>query len=157
MMLFGIKTSLPGRTSVATKRDGFSLTEVVLAIGLVMFAGVVILSLLPLGLNSLQDSSRQIVETQIFKTVEAEISATSFEALADYQTIRFPMYFSHEGIEMDSKDDSVFTVRCTAPVAEAGGEAKLMTVSIGYRQDPIQTNAPGRISRRTFLLVDRGN
>jgi uncharacterized protein (TIGR02598 family) len=129
---------------------------VVLAIGLVMFSAVVILSLLPIGLNSLQDSSRQIVETQIFKAIEAEMSATSYDKLEDYQASRFPMYFSPEGVEMSGGEDAPFTVRCGSPVVETGGEAKRVTVSIGYHQDPIQTNARGKISKRTFLLVDRG-
>ncbi|MFZ4681140.1 MAG: hypothetical protein ACOYMS_01455 [Terrimicrobiaceae bacterium] len=144
----------PGRLAGALK--GFSLVEVVLAIGLVMFAALVIFSLMPVGLFSLQEANRQIVETEIFNTVGAELVSTPFDRLTNYQTTRFPIYFNNEGIEVAADTNSPFIVRGSAPVAEPGGELNRVTISIGYRRDPAQTNANSKVSKRTFLLVNRG-
>lgn len=137
-------------------RAGFSLVEVVLAIGLVTFAMLVIFSLLPVGLFSLQESNRQIVETEIFNTVGAELSSTPFDQLTNYQTTRFPIYFNNEGTEVSSSNNAIFYVRCNAPVAESNAELNRVTVLIGYRRDPAQTNTTAKASKRTFLLVNRG-
>lgn len=144
----------------------FSLIEVALAIGLVMFAALVIFSLLPVGLASLQSANRQIVETEVFNTIGAELASTPFmdkngnDTLAQYVQDRFPAYFDVEGIEIkktannDPAADAIFTVRAGAPVTEAGGnELKRVTVSIGYNQDPADTGANASV--RTFLLVNR--
>ena len=62
-------------------KNAFSLVEVILAIGITMFAGLVIFSLLPAGLSSLQDTGMQIVKTEIFRTIEAELSSTPYGEL----------------------------------------------------------------------------
>lgn len=142
----GLQRSLPG----------FSLVEVILAIGLTTFAALVVFSLLPVGLLSLQDTNRQIVETEVFNTVGAELASTPFDKLTNYQTTRFPVYFSNDGVEVATGAESSFTVRCSSPEIEPGGELNRVTVSIGYRRDPDQTNGSGRISKRAFLLVNRG-
>lgn len=145
-----------GRCGLLLSRGGFSLVEVILAIGLTTFAALVVFSLLPVGLLSLQDTNRQIVETEVFNTIGAELASTPFEKLTNYQAARFPVYFSNDGVEVPSGTESTFTVRCSPPVAEPGGELNRVTISIGYQRDPDQTNGSGRISKRAFLLVNRG-
>jgi uncharacterized protein (TIGR02598 family) len=143
-------------SSILGTLKGFSLVEVVLSIGLVMFAALVIFSLMPVGLFSLQEANRQIVETEIFNTVGAELISTPFDRLTNYQATRFPIYFNNEGIEVSADSNSPFIVRGDPPVAEPGGELNRVTISIGYRRDPAQTNANSKVSTRTFLLVNRG-
>lgn len=138
------------------RREGFSLVEVVLAIGLVTFAMLVIFSLLPVGLFSLQESNRQIVETEIFNTVGAELSSTPFDQLTNYQTTRFPIYFNNEGTEISTSNNAIFIVRCNAPVVESNTELNRVTVLVGYRRDPALTNTTAKASKRSFLLVNRG-
>ena len=52
--------------------SGFSLVEVVLAIGIASFSLLVIFSLMGSGVSTLQSSSNQIVETEIFNKIGAE-------------------------------------------------------------------------------------
>lgn len=127
-----------------------------MAIGLVTFALLVIFSLMPAGLGALQEANRQIVETEIFNTVGAELGSTPFSQLDAYATDRFPLYFDNEGIAVTAEEDATFFVRCTLAAPELGaGEMRRATVAVGYRRDP---NAGGvKPSRRTFLLVNRGN
>lgn len=150
---------MPSRNSCPSRgKSGFSLIEVLLAIGLVTFSMLVIFSLMPAGLATLQEANRQIVETEIYNTLGAELASTPFDNLTNYQTTRFPAYFDNEGNETDASGDPVFTVRCDLADPELGdGELYRASVLIGYRRDPGQTNASGpKPSKRTFLLVNRG-
>jgi uncharacterized protein (TIGR02598 family) len=139
----------------ARQRRAFSLLEVILAIGLVTFSGLVIFALLPVGLSSLRDAGRQIVETEIFRTIGAEAAATAYSQLDDYQASRFPLYFDNEGLEVSSAADATFIVRCDPPVVEPGGETTRLTVKIGYNRDPGAISTSGRIAKWSFLLVNR--
>ncbi|CAN5758044.1 hypothetical protein BH09VER1_BH09VER1_12860 [soil metagenome] len=154
---FRDSSSVPREMRDVRGGKGFSLVEVVLAIGLVTFAMLVIFSLLPVGLFSLQESNRQIVETEIFNTVGAELSSTPFDQLTNYQTTNFPMYFNNEGTKVSTTNDAIFYVRCSTPLVESNTELSRVSVSVGYRRDPAQTNTTARFSKRTFLLVNRGN
>lgn len=146
-----------GGSVCAGGRSAFSLVEVVLAIGLVTFAMLVIFSLMPVGLFSLQESNRQIVETEIFNTVGAELSSTPFDQVTNYMTQRFPMYFNNEGTEQSVSNNAVFIARCAAAaVPESNTQLNRVVVSIGYRRDPAVTNAGTKVSRRAFLLVNKG-
>ena len=147
-----------GHPRSETFRKGFSLVEVVLAIGLMMFALLVIFSLIPTGLGVLHDASRQIVETEIFNTVGAELAATPFTNMDAYQASNALQYFDVEGQKVAS-DKAVFLVRCDLAAAEfvtadnTNGELRRATVRIGFHQDPTNAQKP---TRRTILLGNRG-
>lgn len=134
------------------------MVEVVLAIGLMMFALLVIFSLIPTGLGVLHDAGRQIVETEIFNTVGAELAATPFTNMDGYQSSNALTYFDVEGQRVEA-DQAVFHVRCDLGPAEfvtadsTNGELRRATVRIGFRQDPTNAQKP---SRRTILLGNRG-
>jgi uncharacterized protein (TIGR02598 family) len=139
-------------------RRGFSLVEVVLAIGLMMFALLVIFSLIPTGLGVLHDAGRQVVETEIFNAVGAELAATPFTNMDGYQSSNALVYYDVEGRKV-AADRAVFHVRCDLAAAEfvtaenPAGELRRATVRIGFRQDPTNAQKP---ARRTILLGNRG-
>lgn len=144
--------------SPAAPRRAFSLVEVLMAIGLVTFALLVIFSLMPAGLAALQGANRQIVETEIFNTIGAELASTPFQTLDDYvknANKRFPVYFDNEGIEVPANSPDkpwIFVVNCNLADPEAGNaELRRATVSIGYKRE-----SDPKPSKRTFLLVNRG-
>jgi uncharacterized protein (TIGR02598 family) len=133
-------------------RRGFTLVEIVLAIGLVAFGLVVVISLLPVGLGSMSDSSRQIVETEIFSTVGAELNSTKFDELENYAASRFPVYFDNEGAEVAAGTTAVYTARCRFSPPENSGQLRRVTVLIGFHTDPSGGNA-GNTAERPFLMV----
>ena len=152
---------LPPEESDQTARRGnhfknaFSLVEVILAIGITMFAGLVIFSLLPAGLSSLQDTGMQIVKTEIFRTIEAELSSTPYGELENHQKARFPIYFDNEGLEVSNASNAIFTVRCEIPTLESEGDLSRMVVKIGHLQDPEQAGSSKKISKRGFLIANK--
>lgn len=143
-------------------RSGFSLIEVLLAIGLVTFVLLVIFSLMPTGIATLQSASRQIVETEIYNAYGAELAATPFSQLTNYVNgTNFPAYFDNEGNKTDS-GKAVFTVRCSlegfgSTNAGLNSELSRAIMRVGYHYDPAGANDGGsKVSRRAFILVNSG-
>ena len=104
---------------------GFSLVEVTLAMGIASFALLVIFSMLPTGLATMQDAGRQIAETEIFNRIGSELTSTALydaplpttDVLSNYVSganKRFPVFFDAEGNEVPAASPSiVYTVQCT--------------------------------------------
>ena len=63
------------------KFKAFSLVEVVIAIGIVSFAVVAILGLIPAGLNTLKDSNGETVRAQIVRSIAASALTANFSSL----------------------------------------------------------------------------
>ncbi len=150
----------PHLSLALARTRAFSLVEVVLAIGLATFALLVIFSLMPAGLRSLQEANRQIVETEIFNSLGAELASTKFEEINSYLASRFqqPLYYDNEGLEVSTADEASFFVIGEAYDPEGAGELRRVTVSIGFQRAPVgisSSRAP-HTTRRTFLLADRG-
>ena len=73
---------------------GFSLVEVVIAIGILSFAMVPLLGMLPTGLNTFRNSIDRSVSTQIAQQILNEARQTDFTNLPSLQGNR---YFTDEG------------------------------------------------------------
>jgi len=99
--------------------SGFSLVEVVLAIGVVAFAFVAIFSLLPVGMGVFREAMDTSVSAQIVQRVVSDATETEFDSLidpaknggavsGDYYAL--PMrYFDDQGTEVKVSDPSTPT------------------------------------------------
>ena len=65
-------------TSPHYRNQGFTLVEVVLALGVATFAMLPILALMPIGLQTLQDSSNETVTAGIAQQIRGELQQISF-------------------------------------------------------------------------------
>jgi uncharacterized protein (TIGR02598 family) len=157
----GLLSPSPVKQLLRQKR-GFSLVEVVIAIGLSTFALLVMFSLLPVGLNTLQDANRQIMETEIFNTIGAELNATKYDSLDDYVGPELSpnyRYYDIEGQEMDSDTGAVFFVKCKITTAVPGDETRRVRVFISFQKnikDPDWNEDGPYVKERAFLLANRG-
>lgn len=61
--------------------SGFSLVEVIMAIGIVSFSVLAVLGLMPVGLSTLREATDSTVESQIVQRMASESWLTSFSAL----------------------------------------------------------------------------
>lgn len=80
--------------------DGFSLVEIVLAIGITSFALIATLGLLPVGLNSLQESTIQTAAANIANQLRGELQQISFNTNSSFNVHTLastPYYFTKEG------------------------------------------------------------
>ena len=94
----------PARTHPASAK-GFSLVEVVLAIGVVAFAFLAIFSLLPVGLGVFREAMDTSVSAQIVQRVVGDATETEFEQLIANPTsgnyYALPVrYFDAQGTEV---------------------------------------------------------
>jgi len=95
------------------RRAAFSLVEVVLSLGIVSFAFVGLLGLLPIGLNTFNNSIDATVESQIAQGVLAEVKQAKFSQLstlnagsASVMTPTPGFYFDDQGKPVTSNPTS---------------------------------------------------
>jgi len=113
------------RDSFSQKKRGFSLVEVTIALGLVSFAVITIMGLLPTGLSTLRQAMNQTVEAQIVRTIGAQ------SVIAPFTNLASRTYFDEEGLPTDSTD-AYYTVDVTTqpPVFPGVANAGVLTNSL---------------------------
>lgn len=90
--------------AIRSKLCGFSLVEVVLAIGITSFALLVTLGLLPVGLNTLHESNMQTAVANISQNIRGELQQISFNQnssfnIQDLNSTTY--YFTKDGVKCD--------------------------------------------------------
>lgn len=138
----------------------FSLVEVSIAVGLLAFAMVVVLSLLPVGLSTYRDAYQSTTETDALRALGAELAATPYTDLDAFVLSRFPLYIDERGQEVPESGSVVFTVDCRLSAPEWGGQLRRARLLIGRNLDvtTLSDSNPAMkdITQRTFLLINRG-
>lgn len=119
----------------------FSLVEVVLALGVVSFAMVSILGLIPVGLSTYRNAMNLSVEAGIAQRLVADVQRADFQNLgsADFT-------FDDQGIEVTA-DKAIFTAHVDTPqpvsagnIIQSGAPARTVLIKISNRQNPGVTN-----------------
>lgn len=82
---------------------GFSLIEVTLSVGIAAFGVLSVVGLLPVGLSTLRDSTKQMLEAEILKGVAAEWAVGNTS-----NTIDSTSWFDAEGQQVQSEDGAYF-------------------------------------------------
>lgn len=127
-----------GLKIAAVRESGFSLVEFVLAIGVVAFAFVGLLGLLPVGLTTFGAALDTSVRSQIVQRFVSDAEQTDFDTLKS-QTAPLVRYFDDEGSEKD-KSTSVYTASMTVnPVTalpKSATSKNLLTLTIKIAKDP---------------------
>ncbi len=103
---------LPPRKKRAVLRAGFSLIEVVLALGIVSFAFLPMLGLLPLGLSAFQKAIDTTVISQIVQKIGNEAQQSDFDGIQTATPDKF-RYFDDQGTEVnaDAKANAIYQAR----------------------------------------------
>lgn len=129
-----------------SRRKAFSLVEVTLALGLVSFAFVAILGLLPTGLTSLRESMNQTVEAQILRSISSQCVVSDFNHLSTNG-----LYFNDEGLPATAAT-SFFSVKVTTntPIYPGSTRGENLGESITtLRVEMVSKPSPDAISGRT--------
>jgi uncharacterized protein (TIGR02598 family) len=77
-------------------KNGFSLVEVTIALGLATFAVISVMGLLPVGLNTLRQSADDMAISKITQEISSELLLTPFQQLSNY-VANGPRYFDSMG------------------------------------------------------------
>lgn len=98
------RTSSHGIGRMRDRERGFSLIEVVMAIGIISFSMVAVMGLIPVGLTTMQQATDDNMVAQIAKQVSGEVLLTPFSQLrTKYSPTNF--YFDDQGIKEDPASD----------------------------------------------------
>jgi uncharacterized protein (TIGR02598 family) len=144
----------------ATSSPGFSLIEVVLALGIVSFAFVGLLGLMPVGLDTLRKAIDTSAQSQIAQQISAEIQRAPFSDISDASFVqrRFPMHFDDQGLPVPSGDpNELYKVDARTPYSPSLPGST--TASLGLLVVPLLvTNASKPAEPQSFsvLIADSG-
>lgn len=153
MFLLQENTSRQGLSARSRLTRAFTLVESVMAIGIVSFAMVSILGLIPVGLGTFRKAMNLTVETTILQAVSGELLRTDY---ANVKATNF--YFDQEGVRVagSSSTDRLYTAEIGNPAnLDSGGlissdAAKTVPIKISNRSHPDTTNS-------YFVVVPRSN
>ena len=117
--------------------SGFSLVEVVIALGIVATVMVALLALLPLGMDALRESADLTVQSRIAQDLIGDIQQADWDSLDRYRNeLR---YYDGEGTTLET----------------AGSGQRLYSAKIEFPDTPI--NLPGlaqnRYTRKVVIKV----
>lgn len=138
------------------RKRGFSLVEVTMALGLVSFAVVTIMGLLPTGLSVLRQAMNQTIEAQIVRTVGAA------SVIAPFTNLSGKTYFDDEGLPLTSSANACYTVSVTTtnPVFPGSVNAGVLTNSLTALKIQIVASpnpaAPGKTNFYSLQVANAG-
>lgn len=123
-----------GRCIVASR--GFSLIEVVIAMGIFVFAVVPVIGLVSSGMKNMRQSMDDSIKADILKNVVAQIQATPYTNITASN-----YYFTDQGVLLDSSNSSCLFVASTtisdppALVATSTNIARLLNITVRHCLD----------------------
>ena len=130
----------------AVRRTGFSLVELVLAIGIVSFAFLSLFALLPAGLTIFRQSMDTTIGSQIVHRIINEAQQTDYPTLIAVPASE--RYFDDQGNEVETIADSIYTVEITVtapttlPNASTPDSTSLATMVVKFANNPGHRSAP---------------
>jgi uncharacterized protein (TIGR02598 family) len=131
-------------------RGGFSLVEVTLALGLVGFAVIAVLGLLPTGLTTMRQSMDQTVEAQIVQSIASQ------SVIANFTNLTGVSYFDDEGQPTRSSDGARYTVTVTTNAPGFPGDANTVRINESLTTLDIEIISRGETNRHTLKVANSG-
>ena len=138
---------------------GFSLIEVVIAIGIIAFAFIAIIGLIPTGLSSIKGSMQTSVMSRIAQKVISDAEQSDFTTLAGLMSST--NYFDVEGNPLPSSSNSLYWANLTTlsnavlPGSPTNSNLYQITISVAYNPSGIAvTNwvaPPSGVIVKTFV------
>jgi len=143
------------KTYPSTARRGFSLVEVVVALGLMSFVLVGLVGLMPIGLNTIRDARNDSLRAEIIKSVANTAQQTDFSLLGTLNGTKYQ--FDNSGMlsSTDALYEAVLSTglvgvpSSTSPVTLRG----LASVTIAIHRLP---NTNSEASTHVVFIPDNG-
>ena len=136
---------------------GFSLVEIALAIGIVAFAMIGLLAMMPAGLKAAGDAAAQTAQSHIVMTISSDLSMLPFSEVDDY--VDGTRYYDIEG-RPATEAEAAFVVKMTKlpPAYPDSGELaaiedRMVRVTVVCRR---KGEPEERAKRVTISVVNNG-
>ena len=140
-----------------TRRSAFSLIEVVLAIGIIAFAFVSIVGLVPVGLATLNRAIDSTVTSQIVQQLVTEAQQMSYTNLSNFSGGR---NFDSEGVETSNNTDFVYQAYIYPPTKQFLSNSYVNTLRIEVSKNlsvsEQKVKNPAAVKSFTFMVADTG-
>jgi uncharacterized protein (TIGR02598 family) len=147
----------PRRSKNSSRQSGgFSLIEIVIAIGLAAFAIVGLIGLMPQGLTTLKQSRSDSLRAEILKSVANTAKQTDFSLISSLNGTNF--YFDADGVLVDSSsDDAIYKALLGTNSVSVPGSAFPLSGAIEvsvkiHRKD----NTNSESTTHTLIIPDNG-
>lgn len=130
------------RQKLICSRRGFSMVETVLALGIVSFAMMGIVGLIPMGLGHFRDAMWMNAETQILQRISNDLLLTEYQDLVSAYSSQQDFYFNDQAkaLESDSDKTRLYQARVTLNDLSApglpGSSGKTATIMISRIDRP---------------------
>ena len=114
-------------TPIKNLRKAFTLVETTIAMGIVAFAMVPILGLVPMGLSTFRNAISCTAEAQIVQALSNEILLTDYKLVATKYNSEQLSYYSDEGEVLASASDpaKIYTAKVVLQDVAAPSEASV--------------------------------
>lgn len=143
------------------KPKAFSLVEVTMAIGIVSFAVLTLVALLPSGLRSVRESANETAISAIVRSVRGELNQASFSDVTTVLPAQV-WYFNEAGNRLDEsapEAERFFQINFSSAQPSAQGvpvnfEQIMRTLTLTIRY-PVFAPVVGQTTRTVTLLAAR--
>ena len=142
------------RRATSWAKRGFTLVEVLLALGIVAFAFMALCGMLPVGLKTYRDAMDATCRANIVRVVTAELAQAPYAGIDAWNGQE--RYFSDQGLEVASVADARFRVKYvnilpgTSLFGAINSSLKPVTIEISAVQ------GGSSLSRVTVFIANNG-
>jgi uncharacterized protein (TIGR02598 family) len=145
---------------MTTGQEGFSLVEILLAMGIVLFACLSILGVVPIGLSTLRDSGQNSVTSQIVDRIHGELQQADFTTLTQGGKVPSEEDFDSQGNLLPALDSTapfkayITVIPSTTLPGTSTESSNLATVQILIQSHQGQVSASQNIQAFSLLMAD---
>lgn len=138
------------------RRAGFTLIEVVLALGLCSFALVSLVSLLPISLNTARNSVEITRKAKLTQQVIAELAQSRFQSLIALSGTVVQRTFDYDGLPTTESNSIYFTVRTTVEASTTLPGSSTASPSLARVKIEVKTPRETMPGKTAVVLSDSG-
>jgi len=139
-------------------RKAFTLVETTIAMGIVAFAMVPILGLVPMGLTTFRNAISVTAEAQIVQGLSNEILLTDYELLTNKYSSEQVSYYTDEGEHLLTKNDAgaLYQAKVVLQDVSAPADANVTPVASKCAIIEISTIVNPANSKKYSLVIPKG-
>lgn len=133
---------------------GFSLVEVTIAMGIVSFALVTLLGVVPVGLIATQDAMRQTARSQIIKQISSDLGMMPFAKLGNY--LGSNQYYDYNGCRSVGTNERIFVATMTKALPSYPGSSNLSGLDERFKRVVVtirRAEGSTNVESRTTLAI----
>lgn len=138
-------------TQQLARLRAFSLIEVVISIGIVSFAMVALVGMLPVGLNTFRRAINTTVESQIVQGITSDLQLTDYTKLPATAVVN---YYDEQGMLLSGSGTAVLYTITVSPKALQVGSTTLTPAKTMQIQICNKAASPRTTNYYSVIVVD---